>query len=167
MTTTTSFQVTGFKELESLLKELPDELAAKVLTKAFQQGAMVVRDAAKANAPVMKQAIVQKGKLIQPGALKRSIRIIKPSRIVKAKTMIINIVRAGGRAAPHAWLVENGSGPRVQKNGRKTGSMPANPFMRRTIDATASAAVENIKNVCTALIDHVSTDLARKVKSIT
>lgn len=152
MTTTSSFQLTGFKELEQLLKQLPDEIAAKVLSKAFQQGAVVVRDAAKDNAPVGKT-----------GSLKKSIKIVKPSKKVSPKASLVLIVRCKN-ALSH--IVEYGTGPRTRESGGSTGSMPAHPFMRPAIDSHAEAAIARIKNVCSALIDHVSVDLAKRLKSI-
>lgn len=35
---------------------------------------------------------------------------------------------AGGKGAPHAHLVHDGTGPRQQKDGSSTGIMPARPF---------------------------------------
>ena len=35
---------------------------------------------------------------------------------------------AGGKQAPHAHLVHDGTGPRQQKDGGSTGTMPPNPF---------------------------------------
>ena len=47
--------------------------------------------------------------------------------------------------APHAHLVEFGTGPRYQPSGKYVGSMPANPFFRWSVDASRNAVREAIK----------------------
>lgn len=160
MTTTMEFKLEGFKELEQFLKQFPEEMAARVVQRSFYEGARVIRDAAKAEAPILKEKIYYKGTLVVPGALRKSIRIVKPTKIIKAASDVIYTVIAGGRRAPHAWLVENGSSPRTQKSGRKTGVMPQNPFMRRALDTKAGEAIARVKSVCTTLVETVATRLA-------
>ena len=162
---TAEFKLEGFKELDRLLKKLPDEIAAKVLSKAFRAGAVVMRNAARDAAPVAPTVTVRKNKIIRPGTLRKSVRVSRPKKRIRATTDIIVTVKAGGRKAPHAWLVEHGSAPRVQENGRSTGSMPANPFMRRALDANARASIDRIKFIASLLLDTVATRLAFSVGS--
>jgi len=52
-----------------------------------------------------------------------------------------------GSSAPHAHLVEFGTGPRYQKKtGRYTGSMPPAPYLRNAFDATRRQALEILRD---------------------
>ncbi|RJQ29214.1 HK97 gp10 family phage protein [Candidatus Parcubacteria bacterium] len=137
------------------------------ITKALRQGARVIRDKARATAPVRKTGKSIKGKG-RPGVLKRSIKDVT----LKKRQGRPPAAKAAG-VAPHAHLVELGTGPRfrgIKKHfvggrtergikrygprhffwegtGNKfgyTGSMPPNPFFKHAVDAGMAAANQAI-----------------------
>ena len=46
----------------------------------------------------------------------------------------VTMVGISHAKAPHAHIVEFGTGPRYHASGKYVGQMPANPFFRRSID---------------------------------
>ena len=177
MTQSTQFEVTGFKELQDLLTALPDDLAAGVIKKAFYNAAVVVKKAAQENCPVSDTALTYKGKTIPAGGLLKSIRIARPTKKQSLRQdMLLYILKAGGRAAPYAWLVEFGSGARHQNTsgggkkgdhaGRFTGIMPPNPFMRKAIDEKATAAIDAVQQFCHDGITKAAVELAKRLGAL-
>ena len=167
MTESTEIEVTGFKELQDLLLALPDDLAAGVIKKAFYNAAVVVKKAAQENCPVSETDHTYKGEIIPAGALLKSIRIARPTKKQSLRQdMLLYILKAGGKAAPHAWLVEFGSAPRARDNGGKTGSMPANPFFRKAIDEKAGAALDAIQQFCHDGITKAAVALAKRLGAL-
>ena len=167
MTQSTQFEVSGFKELQDLLLALPDDLAAGVIKKAFYNAAVIVKKAAQENCPVSETDLTYKGKIIPAGGLLKSIRIARPTKKQSLRQdMLLYILKAGGRAAPYAWLVEFGSAPRARANGGKPGSMPANPFMRKAIDEKASTALGVIQQFCHDGITKAAVELAKRLGAL-
>jgi HK97 gp10 family phage protein len=144
-------RVSGFKELESNLKALPLRLARNVVARATYAGAVVVRDAARKNAPV------------KTGKLKKSIRI-KKRRSRRGST---EIVYAVSPQVFYGHMVEKGTPPHVikakfkkamGKDGKfglivKHKGAKAKPFLRpafddnipRIIDAMQAKLVQGIE----------------------
>lgn len=138
----TNQNITGGAELQAALSSLPAKIEKNIMRAAVRAGAAVLRAEARTNAPVA------------TGALKKSIRISS-----KAKGGKINVtVKAGGKLAPHAYLVEYGTRPHQIKPGEAEalsvggtvvggvmhpGSQPK-PFMRPAFDAKAQEAIEAV-----------------------
>ncbi len=127
----TRLTVTGVAELVAKMKKLPGETRKKVLAKAFKAGATAVKRIMKQEAP--------KG---PTGNLKKAIVVKK----MKGKG-VAYAVRPKYSVAPHAHLVEFGTGMRTVKNyfGQKgmrveVGVMPANPFVTRTKERSKTEA---------------------------
>jgi HK97 gp10 family phage protein len=132
-----TLQFDGMKELyetfNNLAKSLPPERVEPVL----KQGAQVLQAAAKANAPRGETGNLIKGIVVkQLPALGNNPK----SAIVKS-------------TAQHDHLVEYGTKPRRQKNGRFTGSMQANPFFRPAIDTYKEPVIQAIVNDLSGKID--------------
>lgn len=164
MTDTTQFELTGFKEFADLLDALPDDLAAKTIKSAFYQGAKIVRDAAKANCPVMAEDKVVDGKMRKSGQLRDAIRIMRPTEKQSIKNdMLLYIVKCKN-ALSH--IVEYGTAPRTQKNGRRTGSMPARSFMRKAIDEKSGAALDAIQQGCEAGLEKSAIEVAKRTGAL-
>lgn len=121
-----SISITGAKEIDTLLKQMPKELTHKVLGAAHA-------DAAK--------PLVEKEKLLAPegptGNLVDSIGTVK-STFKKANTIgEVNVGPRGGKfKGNHGHLVEFGTRPRQTKNGANRGVMPAHPFVQPAFSQT-------------------------------
>lgn len=138
--------VAGLKELQVALKELPQRIAKNVLRGAVGAGAAVIRNEARARAPVS-TGDVRAGHP-PPGTLKRAIyqkQIRELSSAVK-QTFYVG-VRKGkqyrnqgkkgnlSQDAYYAKFVEFG-----------TAKMAARPFMRPAFEAKKGEAVQAIKD---------------------
>ncbi|MZR14227.1 hypothetical protein GQE99_14485 [Maritimibacter sp. DP07] len=67
------------------------------------------------------------------------------------------------KEAPHAHLVEFGTGPRWQKStGRYVGEMPANPFMRRSWEATKGRVLAKLSKQLGEELEKAAARAARK-----
>lgn len=119
----------GARELQRLLRKLPDKIHRKVTRQAVNAALNPILKTARKNVPV------------DEAVLKKS--LAKRVRTYKRSLSIVGITGPRDKAAPHMWLVEYGSGPRVQKDGSSTGEMPPSGFMRRARDQATpeSAAV--------------------------
>ena len=135
--------VSGLKELQAAMKELPVNIARNVLRGAVNAGATVIREEAKARAPVSSGPPV-KGQA-PPGTLKRALyqKQIREKSSALLQTFIVG-VRQGKSAkktsksridAWYARFVEFG-----------TSKMAAKPFMRPAFEAKKEAAVQAIKS---------------------
>lgn len=152
-------QVTGLADLQLALDTLPAKIEANILRGALRAGAKVqllaARVAAPVGAPAAENARLYGGRR---GALRDSLRI----KSVRAPRGVVKIaVSAGGKAkdgadAFYARFVEKGTKPHDIKPRRHRslffagllreivhhpGARPQ-PFMERTFDATAAAAVD-------------------------
>ena len=137
-----SFKIEGMKELDKMLKELPKSTRKTVVRNSLKKAAKPIADAYKRNIPQSGRAT---GKTLADrveitSKLKPSQRSFGP----RDRTMVEMFV---GSSAPHAHLVEFGTGPRYQKEtGRYTGSMPPNPYLRNAFDATRRQALEILRD---------------------
>lgn len=118
-----NLQLHGFKELDALLKELPDEMAKKVLEQTVRAGGKIVLDAAKQKVPV------------RTGRLRNSLVIKKDSgafrRFGSVKYLVgANLSARRGLTAPHAHLVEFG-----------TVKMSARPFLEPAFQENKDAII--------------------------
>jgi len=129
----------GFDEIEAALDALI-EMSTKgtgkgALQRAMNKAAKPILDAAKAKAP--------EG---PTGNLKESIIISRKVTDSARPTQIKNGVGVYVRTtAPHAHLVEFGTGPRFKNStGQYVGEMPPNPFLSEAFDSTAEEVVNDL-----------------------
>ena len=116
----------GFKELDDDFKLLSNAEQRKVSRKAVRAGAVVFRDAVRANAPV------------HSGLLKRSISVdtVRGSATAGVKFKKVLAKKKGKKgkhkSTPYYWyFLEHG-----------TSNMPAQPFVRPAFDASVKQAEE-------------------------
>lgn len=125
-------KIEGFDELEKELKKLAEKVNYNESEQIVYQAAeTIITPTIQSNAPVgpsgnLKDAIVTK-------KMPRSTTPVAISAIDRKK-------------APHAHLVENGSGPRYDDDGRYLGEMPPNPFFRKSVDQSMSSAYKYIED---------------------
>jgi HK97 gp10 family phage protein len=131
--------ITGGRELDAFLQTLPVKVERNVLRSSLRAGANVFKGAAKAKAPR------KTGKLIKSLAVTTSSK----GGTVTAK------LKARGKIAPHAILVEFGTKPHKIKPKKKGGltvggnivaevdhpGARARPFMRPTFDGNTAPAL--------------------------
>lgn len=136
-----SFTVEGLKELDRLLRALPEKVAGNALATAVSAGARVIRDEAIARAPV------------DTGALKSQIFTKRLRSSSAAEKMSIVGVRGG--LAKYANTKKNrrsGKAGQAYKTDGKTfywkfiefgtSKMAAKPFLRPAFDAKEHEAVK-------------------------
>lgn len=132
--------ITGYKEIDRVLKGLPLQLSDKVLQSA----------GAKAAKP-----LVVKEQLLAPegptGTLIDSIGIVKGgfSNFSAGNRELGQVTvgprRKGRSRAYHAHLVEFGTRRRKTRKGANRGVMPAHPFVRPAFDQTKDAILAGYK----------------------
>lgn len=122
------------RTLENLAKSLPvDQVEPKLM-----EAAKVIQSVAKANAPRGETGNLVKG--IKAKYMDR-LGFDRPRSAIAASY------------APHDHLVEFGTKPRFNKNGRFTGIMPANPFFRTTVSAYGNDIMKNLISDFSAMLD--------------
>lgn len=124
----TTAVITGAKELDALLAALPKKVANKILRDALRKGAEVVKEAAKARAPV------------RTGLLQRSITVRKGKRKRKGggQSVVIfpDIAKFGRKNQDfYAPYVEYG-----------TSHSEAEPYMRTAFAATKDRVMAGIQS---------------------
>lgn len=139
-----AWKLSGFKELDRMLQQLPKSMGKAVLRRALIKAARPTEDAMRSNAPISKRP----GEYGQ-GNLRASITVstrLKPSQREFNSFSKTEVVVYVGSTAPHAHLVEFGTGPRAYKtkdgNLHNTGQMPANPFARTAWESTKEVALK-------------------------
>ncbi|MEO6147018.1 MAG: HK97-gp10 family putative phage morphogenesis protein [Sulfuriferula sp.] len=154
--------VTGLRELQAALKELPDRIAKNALRASVYAGAVVIKDEAKQRAPNYTGPVSQGHP--PPGTLKRSI-------IMK------QIPEKSGQYFQTFYVLVR-HGKKYQKQGKKgnlsqdafywrfiefgTAKMAAQPFMRPAFEARKQAALDAIQKKLLQRIDEEATALGRK-----
>ena len=136
-------KVSGLKELNQALKQLPDRVAKNVLRGATSAGAAVIRKEARIKAPVYTGSVAEGHP--PPGTLRRAIyqkQIAELSGLLK-QVFYVGVRRGKGQhdkkgRTLDAWywrFVEFG-----------TAKMSAIPFLRPAFEAKKQEAVDAIKN---------------------
>lgn len=141
-----SLKIAGFREIDVLLQAMPRQLAGQGVNAGLRRALQPVATAARAYAP---------------GSLSGSIRI---APTIKAGQQMQSIEKPGkgrrvmyvGSGAPHAHLVEFGTGPRFHKSGKYVGIMPPDPFLRPAWDA-------NKDQVLATLADAIRDEIAKAI----
>lgn len=122
-----SVTLTGFKEIDSVIKGMPLFFSHKVLQSAAASAA---------------KPLVTKEQLLAPegptGNLIDSIGVVKESlaKTNELGSVIVGPRRRGKFRAFHAHLVEYGTRKRRTRRGANRGVMPAKPFVRPAFEAT-------------------------------
>lgn len=118
MATVKTSEVRGFKEIEALLKKLPEKTAEKVVNAALRSAANVIKKAAQDKAPV------------RTGALKKSLAVELDKSTKTGTTARIGAKR---KIAWYAHIVEFGSSHSA-----------ARPFLRPAFDETQGKVMQKL-----------------------
>jgi len=141
---TGTVQITGLADLEKRLLAFPDKIAKNILGGAIRAGAVVIQKEARHKASVSAEPhYLGKGSkrvLIQPGTLRKSIRVRLAPR--KSRSVPIEYWVYVSRKIWSWKFVEFG-----------TSKMAAKPFLRPAFDGFKEAALEKIREYLAARID--------------
>lgn len=137
--------ISGLKELQAALKELPDRIAKNVLRGSVAAGAAVIRKEAQSRAPVYTGEVAAGHP--PPGTLKRSIvqKQIKELSSADKQTFFVTVrkgkqYRGQGKKGNLSQDAYYGSWVEFG-----TSKMAAKPYMRPAFEAKKNEAVEAIR----------------------
>lgn len=130
-----TLSVTGYEQIDAVLRGLPLLYTHKVLQAAHAEAVKPLVEREHRLAPVG-----------NTGRLADSIGIVKPSiqRVMVIGEVIVG-PRRGKFGGQHAHLNEFGTGPR-DYNGANRGVMPAKPFLKPAFEQTNSQVVSRISS---------------------
>ena len=118
-------RIRGEKDVIRQLKRLQGSVRKEVIKAELEEAAEVIVADAKRRAP---------SSTIADGIQVLNTEVETSGRVTTAVGLV-----GGRRPWFYGLFVERGTGPRVQKTtGRRTGSMPARPFLRPAFDAQKS-----------------------------
>lgn len=144
----TQMRITGAKEMEKVLKQLPDHIARRVLKSAVMAGAKVIQDEAIANAPIgTREKTDWKGRKVGPGILKRSIKRFEIKESDHSVTIGIGIKK--GSRAFYGRFLEFG-----------TSKLAARPWLRPAFDTKAPEALAKMGKALGKGIERAAKKLA-------
>ena len=144
-----SLKMVGFKEMDALLQAIPRQLAGQGVASGMRRALQPVAAAARSYAPGSLSERIRIAPTIKAGQQAQSLE--KPGK--GRRVMYV------GATAPHAHLVEFGTGPRYQKSGKYVGIMTPDPFLRPAWDANKD---EVLANLATAIRDEIAKALGRR-----
>lgn len=131
-------KVTGYKELDQMLKGLPAQFSHKIVGSAHFKAA---------------KPLVEKEKLLAPeGPTGNLVDSIGAERVAIGSATNLGEVNVGPRRRKGrykgyaAHLVEFGTKQRKTSNNANRGSMKAKPFVRPAFDSEAQGVIDSIDN---------------------
>ena len=138
--------ISGFKEMQQLLKRLPENMQRRALGSAARAGAVVMQREARKSAPRGQELSTSSKKY---GPLHKNIRIIQLKRVPR-----------GSRA----YRVDTGDGfwGVILEVGSRY--MPARPWMRPAIERAWGAALKKVRDSLTKALERETTKLAKQYK---
>ena len=142
----TRVEIEGDEELIRKLNGMSKGFRSKALLHAVTQGAEIVEREAKARAPVRKGG---KG-----GTLRRSITTVKLKSVSKLAKVSVGWRKgkASRTVAFYGIMIEKGTKPRRRKDGARTGTGPARPFLIPAYLSKREEVAREIKEQLSRLI---------------
>lgn len=157
-------KLSGVQDVKKLFADLADELPAqrKAVKEAMKEAAEPMATDARAKAPrdqgdlaesiVVTDKVIasQKGDVLQTG--REAVQVfVGPS-----------YSKFDAHYAPHAHLVEFGTGPRYTKDGKFTGQTPAQPFMRPAYDGGKQDFIQRFGAYLVVTVQEAARRIGRK-----
>jgi hypothetical protein len=127
--------IVGVEELEAILARFEPKEAKKLLQKATQAGAKVLKPKVKAEAPNQRR-------------LKRSISAKRAARALPAA-----LVTPRPKIAFYRHWTINGTKPRQTAKGANRGQVAPNPFIKRAADRHQNEAYDAVNKVITDALE--------------
>lgn len=139
--------ITGLKQVDRALKQLPDRVAKKVIRQAMRASMRPVKAAVVANAPV------------ESGATKRAVKLRAAKSRKKGKIAIEVRIGAGDYQGDQYYAAFQEYGWRPGKRGGPRGApVPGKHFMLHAFESTSASAKD-------AAISAILTGVEREVKA--
>lgn len=162
---TVTMKITGLGEIRLMLKELPTATEKNAVRKALIDAAQpIVLDAAN-RAPV-DQGELRKAMIASTQIVRGQKKYVKKTGKDGVRAFIgpnYSRTSKGKGYAPHAHLVEFGTGPRYHRGtGKYVGQMPAQPFMRPAFDAGKEKFIADFQVALLKRIEKAMKRLAAK-----
>lgn len=163
---TMGLQVEGIEEFQAALDGLGKRLGRSTLERALRKAAAPMLRAAKDMTPfhegdlegslkIARQTISDPGRAAfaatmeatggDRAAARAALRDAYAREGGAVAALVLGPDLAAGGSVAH--LVEFGTGPRYQANGRYVGEMPAQPFLRPAFDQEAQPTVDRLKPI--------------------
>ncbi len=135
-----NFRLDGLSEVEAVMLGLGKSMSRSVMRRAAKKVLEPMIDTAR--------SIVQ-AQSSDSGDLAKSLSVStklskRQAKEARRETKSYSETYAGASALPHAHLVEFGTGERFTKDGKSTGTMPAEPFMRPAWDQHKSSMADGV-----------------------
>lgn len=130
-------KVDGFREMERQLARLKQSTAKGVVRRVLKQTLAPVADTADAYSPHFQIAVTTRLSPRQRG-------LARSDFVGHVVSMYVGPVTQDGSHAPHAHLVEFGTGPRYHASGKYVGAMPPDPFMRPAWEAHRATILDDL-----------------------
>ena len=147
----TGLKLTGFKEMDLVLRQLPNRTAKNVADRAIKNALAPVAAAANGMLPKGMPPVIVNKKLNKSQS--------REFRGTESETVRVMFV---GSPSPRAHLEEFGTGPRFHKSGKYVGIMRARPFMRPAWDATKQQVLDRLKADLASEIEKAVGRIAKK-----
>lgn len=146
-------KIEGAKELREALLELPKRIAKDAVRRALRKAADPIAQEAKSLAPV------KTGKLRDRIAV--SSTLSRRQRRQRRKQGEVEIFIGAGPSR-QAHLIEFGTGPRYQRNGKYVGQIAPRPFLRPAWEGGKRQALETFSKLLWTEIEAAAKRAARK-----
>lgn len=150
-----SLALQGVADLDKVLQELAKTTAKRTARKAMEDALSPVEDAAREMAPVGPTGNLRRGVTISHRLTRSQARGAE-----RDGPDVVNMYV--GSDAPHAHLVEFGTGPRHHKSGKFVGAMPPNPWMRPAWDGNRDAVLDGLAAALRAQIEKTLARVAKR-----
>lgn len=132
-----SMKVEGFRDMERALAALPRGTAKGVVRRVLKKTLEPVRDTADMYSSAFPIAITSKLSPRQRGMARSDFA----GNVV---TMFVGPTAQDGSHAPHAHLIEFGTGPRYHESGKYVGAVSPDPFMRPAWDMHKATLLDSL-----------------------
>lgn len=155
-------ELSGFREIEAALAELPKATAKNVVKRAATDALQPMADDAKGKAPRDEGDLAEGISVTSQIVSSQASDSRKPGKQEVRMFMGPNYRPGTPGYAPHAHLVEFGTEERVTKGGVNRGRMPAQPFIRPAYDAGKLGVIDRLGQALWEQIDKARARIARK-----
>lgn len=155
-------KLSGIEGVNAALTELPKATSKNVVLRAMKEAAEPMRDHASDLAPVLYGDLSEGMTVTTKIVASQADDTRRPGRDEVRAFIGANYSRGSDGYAPHAHLVEFGTGPRYKKNGQYVGQMPAQPFMRPAFDGGKETFISRFSAALLEEINKAKARVARK-----
>jgi HK97 gp10 family phage protein len=155
-------KLSGFDDVEAALKELPKATSKNVVKRAMLDAAEPMVQDAKGKAPRREGDLAEGISATAQIVSSQAPFSRKPGKGEVRVFVGPNYKPGTPGYAPHAHLVEFGTGPRFTESGASRGQMPAEPYIRPAYDGGKHGFIDRLSQSILAEIEKAKARLARK-----